>query len=165
MVRQVRKILSCVLVSLVLITAFCGSVQAATHEVYDNGSLSTTYITYFKDILSGCDFRDNYVAFRSGQYSYTLVVGELEYENGSFSLLSSGKEYIFSSTGNYNSQYTYQVKDISNFSLDSGNSIIYADVGDFPQLIERGSKYETLNTILISIALLCIVISRIFCHR
>lgn len=148
-----------------LITAMCGTVQAATHTVYENGTLGTTYITYFKDILSGADFRDNYVAFRSGQYSYTMIVGKLQNENGVISLQEQGKQYTFETTGNYNSQYTYNVADITNFSVNTGNAILYSDVGDFPELIERGAKFETLNTILLIVLMLCIVIYRIFRKR
>lgn len=151
---------------LVLITALCGTVQAATHTVYDNGSLGTTYITYFKDILSGTDFRDNYVAFRSGQYSYSLIVGELENNNGVISSLSPVKEYRFyTESSGYNSQYQYSVTDLNNFSVNTDNNIIYSDCGDFPELIERGAKFETLNTILLVIFMLSFVIYRIFRKR
>lgn len=162
---MVRKVVNCLLVCILLVGAFCTQANAETHTVYDNGSLSTTYITYFKDILSGTDLKDNYVAFRSGQYSYTMVVGELENNNGVISLIGEGKEYIFSTTGSYNSQYTYDVNTINNFSLNTGNYIIYSDVGDFPELIERGAKYEILTTVIICICCLCIVINRIFYNR
>lgn len=162
MVRQV-KILVCLLV---LITALCGTTQAATHSVYENGSLGTTYITYFKDILSGAKFDDNYVAFRSGQYEYIMVVGELKNENGVITLVGDGKQYrYYTGNSNYNSQYYYDVSTLNNFSLNTNNSILYSDVGDFPELIERGAKYEMLNTLLICIFMLSFVIYRIFCRR
>lgn len=164
---MVRKV-SALLVAIVLICAYCTSALATTHTVYENGTLSTTYTTYFKDILSGAKFNDNYVAFRSGQYSYTMVVGDLEYDNGKITLVndSTAKEYTFSTnSSNYNSTYYYDVKDIYIFDIDVGNNIIYSDVGDFPQLIDRGAKYETLNTLLIIITLLCVVVSRIFYNR
>lgn len=166
MVRQVKKICVCIVALLVLITALCGTVQAATHTVYENGSFSTTYVTYFKDILSGTELKNNYVAFRSGQYSYSLVVGELEYNNGVISLVGEGKEYKFyQESSNYNSQYYYNVSNLNNFSLNVGKSIIYSDVGDFPELIERGAKYEVISAILLGIALCSIVINRIFFKR
>lgn len=166
MVWKIRRITLCFLTVLLLITATCGSVKAFTHNVYENGNLGTTYVSYFKDVLSGTSFKDNYVAFRSGQYSYSLIVGELKNENGVISLLSPGKEYKFyTENSGYNSQYYYDVLDINDFSLNVGNSILYSDVGDFPELIERGAKYETLNTILIVIIMLSFVISRIFYKR
>lgn len=165
MVWQVKRLAATVCV-LALIFATGMTAQAATHQVYENGSLGTTYITYFKDILSGAGFDDNYVAFRSGQYSYTMVVGDIEYNNGVFSLVGEGKEYEFSTTSSsYNSQYQYYANDITDFSLNADNSIIYSDVGEFPQLIERGAKYEILSTVLMCIVVLCIVINRIFRKR
>ena len=144
----------------------CAPVQAATHNVYENGNLGTTYITYFKDILSGAKFNDNYIAFRSGQYEYTMIVGELEVNDGLISLVAPGKEYRFytESTG-YNSQYYYEVNDISNFSLNFDNSILYSDLGDYPQLIERGAKYEMFTALLLCVALLSIVFGRFFRRR
>ena len=164
---MVRKII-CFVCSLGLIAAIlCGPVQAATHSVYDEGTLSTTYTTYFKDIISGAKFTDNYVAFRSSQYEYNLVVGELEYNNGVISLVGDiCKEYRFYSTStNYNSQYRYSVDTLSEFSLNTDNYILYSDVGDFPQLVERGAKYEMFTTLLLCIVLLCIVFGRFFRKR
>lgn len=150
-----------------LVGAFCTQAFADTHTVYDEGTISSTYVTYFKDIISGIGFNDNYVAFRSGQYSYTMVTGDLDYNNGVISLTGEGKEYIFSAniTSGYNQQYKYYVNDISNFNINCGNNIIYSDVGEFPQLMERGAKYEILSAVLIIVCCLCVVINRIFYHR
>lgn len=163
---MVRKIVGIFCCTLALITALCGTVQAATHSVYENGNLSTTYLTYFKDIVSGIGFNENYVAFRSGQYSYTLVVGDLDFNNNTFTLNGTGKEYEYSTTtSTYNSQYYYYVKDISNFSLEVDNQIIYSDLGHYPQLVERGAKYEMLSAVLLCIICLSVVIRRIFYYK
>lgn len=163
---MVRKIIVLCCCCLVLITALCGTVQAATHSVYENGNLSTTYITYFKDIISGIGFNDNYVAFRNGQYSYIMVVGDLDYNNGVISLNGQGKSYVFSTeSSNYNSQYKYNVTDISSFSVNTGDAIIYSDIGDFPQLIERGDKYAIFTAFLLCIACICVIINRILFFR
>ena len=139
---------------------------AYTHTVYDSGAISSTYLTYYRDILSGVSFNDNYVAFRDGQNSYIMVVGELECNNDVISLKDSGTAYIFRQEGtNYNNQYRYYVEDIKSFSVDTNNYIVYSDVGDYPQLMERGAKYEVLTTVIICITCLCVVISRIFRRR
>ena len=163
---MVRKIASYICMLGLIGAILCAPVQAATHNVYENGNLGTTYITYFKDILSGAKFNDNYIAFRSGQYEYTMIVGELEVNDGLISLVAPGKEYRFytESTG-YNSQYYYEVNDISNFSLNFDNSILYSDLGDYPQLIERGAKYEMFTALLLCIVLLSIVFGRFFRRR
>ena len=150
---------------LVISGAICTTTQAATHEAYENGNLSTTYITYFKDILSGVNESKNYVAFRSGQNAYSMIVGEIEFSNGSFLSEETCKEYVFSTSGNYNSQYTYEVNEINNFSLDVTNEIIYSDLGEYPQLLERGSKYEFLSTVTLFVMFLYFVVLRIFNSR
>lgn len=151
---------------LALISALCGTAQAATHTVYENGSMSSTYVNYFKDIVSGIGFNDNYVAFRSGQYEYTMIVGDIEFNNGEFILNDTGKAFTFSANGSsYNSQYTYDVAEITSFSLLPSNSILYSDVGEYPQLVERGAKYEMLTAVLLCIAFVSILIQRIFYKR
>lgn len=157
MVRKVRVFL-CVLV---LIFACGVTAQAATHTIYE-GNMSSTYVTYFRDIVSGIGFNDNYVAFRSGEYEYTMIVGDLDFNGSTFSLVSPGVQYKFTSGSGYNSYYNYSVSDITNFSLNVGSSIIYSDLGRYPQLIERGAKYETFTAVLMCTALLGVVIGRFF---
>lgn len=145
----------------------CAPVQAATHEIYPSGNLGTTYITYFKDIISGVKFNDDYVAFRTDQNVYNMVVGDLEYKDGEIYSVSNCKEYIFfqdDSLG-YSSQYRYIVNEIPEFSVYTSDYILYSNVGDFPQLIERGAKYEIFTAILLVVALLCIVVGRFFRRR
>lgn len=162
MVRKISTIIICV----GLVLCFALQAHAANYTVYDNGTLSTTYTTYFRDILSGTSINQNYVAFRSGQYSYTMIVGDLNYNNGNFSCDGVSKVYEFSTTSqNYNSNYKYEVSEIDSLSLKVTDEIIYSDMGEYPQLIERGDKYETLTAVIICVALLCIVINRIFNKR
>lgn len=162
MVRKISAVIVCVL----LIATMVAPVHAYTHQVYDGGALSGNYLTYYKDILSGVPFKDNYVAFRDSQYSYIMVVGELECNGEIITLKEQGKAYIFRTENqNYGSQYRYYVEDISNFSVDTNNYIVYSDVGDYPQLMERGAKYEVVTAVLIVISLLCVVIGRIFRKR
>lgn len=164
---MVRKIISSALLCALLVCALCTQASASTHTIYDEGTISSTYVTYFRDIVSGIGFNENYVAFRSGQYSYSLIVGELEYKNGVISLISSGREYKFAARSNqsYNATYNYTVTELNNFSVECGDYIIYSDIGDYPQLVERGAKYEIINTTLISIMLVSIVVNRIFITR
>lgn len=153
---------------LALIVGIASTAQAATHTTYENGSLPSTYVTYFKDILSGVSLNDNYVAFRSGQYQYTMITGNISYNEQSkmFLLDGVGKEYVFVTDGSsFNSNYTYDYKEIDSFSLVNDSSIIYSDLGSFPQLIDRGSKYEILTTITLCIMCLYFVIRLFFVHR
>ena len=162
---MVRKVIS-ILVAILLVTSCTATVtQAATYNVYENSTISSTYITYFKDILSGQSILSDYVAFRSGQYEYTLAVGDLEY-NGNGSYSGDVKTFVFDTqTSGYNSNLRFTVSQDNSFNLSSNDCVLYSNIGDYPHLIERGANIETIQTILICIILLSIVINRIFYYR
>ena len=63
--------------------------RAYAYDIYDSGNISNTYTEIFKDIIEGLPSNDDYVYFRSGQYTYTLLVGDFEYNNKKF----TGEEY------------------------------------------------------------------------
>lgn len=161
---MVRKVIPLCLIATIILSALCAPVCGATHTVYTDGNMSTTYVQYFKDILSKVNINDNYVAFRSGQYEYTMVVGELDYSGNTITLKDTGTEYIFSQSGNYNSVYKYNTNETNNFSVTISDNIIYSDVGDFPQLIERGTQIETLTLVVLVAVCVFYVIDRIFRH-
>lgn len=162
---MVRKITSIFCLLLVISSCFATVTQAQTFTVYDNGNISSTYVTYFRDISSGLKFTDKYVAFRSGQYEYTMLVGNISYSDNSFNSSDILRCYTFSSDGNYGSYYHYNVSDVEGMTLNSSDVILYSNLGDFPQLEERGAKFEAINTLLITIFMLCIVVNRIFFTR
>lgn len=144
MVRKVRVMLAI----LCLLCATGTVAQAASYTAYD-GNPSNTYITYYRDILAGVPITDNYVVFRSSQYEYIMVTGDLVYNNGLFTSDKECTTYTIATSGNYNQSYSYNIGSITSFVLDSGDEIVYSDLGNYPQLEERGAKYEVLTTILI----------------
>ena len=164
MVRQVRKFITVLVAGMITAAALCGSVSAATYETYE-GNISSTQLTYFRDILPGTSILDNYVVFRDGQYSYQMVVGELDYSNGVFTLNEPGRIYTINTNSSYNSYYTYSNTTIDSFTLNVDNSIVYSDLGEFPQLEERGQRYEILQTVLIVICCVCVIVRSIFFFR
>ena len=143
----------------------CAPVQAATHEIYGRGLMSTTYLDYLKDMLSGADFNADYVAFRSESTSYTLIVGDLEYENGEFTNVGECKEYKFYTDGTNANYFKLDNKALSEFSLVPNGLVIYSNLGEYPELVERGAKYEMFTALLICIFMLCIVVGRFFRRR
>ncbi len=139
--------------------------RASAAEVYD-GSISTTYITIFRDIATKIGPADDYVFFRSGQYEYQMYVGDLTYENDSFT--GTGlKVYTISTAGSgYSNAYTYDWS-TSDLELAPGTALIYSNLGEFPDLIER-SDYLAYSQILLLFIGLCIVLLRpifSFCLR
>lgn len=145
-----------------LICGFATSAHAYTHTVYDNGAINSTYLTYYRDILAGLPITSNYVAFRDGQYSYIMVVGELEADGNIITLTGNGKAYKFTTNNtNYNAQYRYYVDDINSFSLNTDNYIVYSDVGEYPQLMERGQNMK-FSQRLLSLLLCFVLLSAVF---
>lgn len=144
---MVRKI-KIALLALALIVATCNGAQAASYGIYD-GNPSSTQIQYFKDTLTKIPLGDHYVAFRSDQYTYTLVVGNISFDNGLFSSTDSCTVYTLESNNSYNGYYAYSVGEIADFRLDPEDKLLYSDLAHYPDLEERGQKYEVLTTILI----------------
>lgn len=158
MVRKVKVAFVC----LVLCCCFATTAQAQSYTVYD-GNMSTTYITYFRDIVNNLSLKDDYVCFRSGQNEYILAVGDLEYQDGFIGSANEVEIYRIATEGNYNSTYTYSVTTADSLAVYTGDEILYSNLGNYPNLIERGSQYEILTAVLLSVALLSYVIKRIFC--
>lgn len=161
---MVRKVIVYMVVVLTLLTAMCGAVSAETFSPYE-GNISTSYLTYFEDLLPKLKLTDHYVFLRSGQYEYSMIVGDITYGNGVFTSSSSCTVYSMSTTNSYNSYYSYNVSSIDTLTLRPSDILVYSDLGDFPELEGRGNKYEILQTILICIALLAFVIRGIFGTR
>lgn len=161
MVRKVR-------IALVIVALLCAvstGAHATSYTVYE-GNMNTTYVNYFRDIASGLGFSENYVAFRSGEFSYTMVVGKLQYDNGIFTLAEEGTMYEFS-TGNtgYSSVYKYDVSSIADFELVADDNVVYTDLGKYPQLVSIGEKYEVLQTFTLCAVVLFALCIRIFGKR
>lgn len=157
-----RKIIT-LLLCVVLFGAVCTTAHAETFTVYEGGNLSSTYTQYFKDILSGSKLTDKYVAFRSGQYDYKMIVGDLEYNSSKFTSSATCKVYTFSTgSSGYNNTYTYNVSEVGSVSLSVDDEIIYSNLGDYPELIDRGAKFEILNTMLLCTFMLLVITSRFF---
>lgn len=159
-----RKV-SVLLLAIVLVACCACPAFAKSYTIYEGGNISSTYITYFEDIVAGIPFGHHYVAFRSDQYNYVLITGDLKYDsNGNFTLAGTGTAYTYgtNSGSGYSSIYTYKVEELTSLSLKWTDEIIYSDLGDFPMLTDRGSNYEMLNTLLLIIALLSIVFRGFF---
>lgn len=159
MVRKVSIMLTC----FALVIALGNRAQASEYSVYD-GTMSSTYTEYFRGIISGIGFNEDYVAFRAGQYEYILFVGDLNYENGRFT--GRGRTYhIQTGTGTYNGNITYTTQDEEAFGLEADTAIVYSSLGEYPELITRGEKYEILQTYTLCAIGLFVLFVRIFGKR
>lgn len=162
MVRKIIQIIICVVVCCACLSS---TTYAIDYTVYD-GSFSNSYVTYFRDILSNVSILDNYVCFRSGQYQYVMIVGDIQYQDNHFLIPDVATVYTFDTSSVFNSNTTYSVSEIkASRVFNNNNFIVYSNMGDYPQLESRGDRFETLQTLIIVIACLCVVLRSIFYYR
>lgn len=161
---MVRKVSVIVAVAVMLLNAFCVGASAATYNPYE-GTISTTYLTYARDVLPNMKLGDHYVFLRSGQNEYTMITGDVVYTNGRFSNIDPVTVYTWSTDGSYNSYYRYNVAIVSDIDVNPSDKIIYSDLGNFHQLEERGQRYEILATILFAVFMLSAFIRGLFNSR
>ena len=151
------------IISIFVIIAIAMPQNAYGYSVYDEGTLSSTYTTYFRDIMAGIEPNQKYVAYRSGQYSYTLAVGNLSISGTTISSTDTVTLYVYeTSSSGYNSQYRYNVSTVTDFNLDVSNYIVYSNLGNYPILEERGVIYEYTTLYIICIIGLCLFVRSIF---
>ena len=159
---MVRKRLICLLFALALILAV--PIQASAAEVYKEGNISTTYVTYFEDILGKVSPLNDYVFFRSGQYTYTMVVGDLYFSGTSFVGVGDCTVYTITqgSGAGASNTYTFSTSTSNGYSLNASNALVYSNLGEFPDLIERGDYLETALLLLVLVIVFMSLGSRIF---
>ncbi len=164
MVRKVSKLFVCLLAAAVTVSA---ATQAAAAASVYQGTVSTTYVDYAKQILTKCSPFYDYVFFRSGQYEYTLVCGEdltLNVDTFVGFNLEAFTITYHTSTSGYGgtSYYTVTGETIASFNLDTNNELVYSSLGSFPTLTERGDFVETLTLLLLVIVALCMLIRPVY---
>lgn len=96
--------------------------------VYDEGTISTTYIEIARGLVKYVPFGKDYVFARTGQYEYIFAVGD--FEQG----FSGSAEIWKIIVGGYNTNYSFTHYSDSSFSLSVGNGMIYSSVAPYPSL-------------------------------
>ena len=118
----------------------------ADYETDTDTNLGTTNTGIFAGLAYKVPFGQHYVYWRDSQYSYRFAYGDISLENGVF----VGNDAITicsyeSSASGYNTRYTWDSWTDSDFSLTVGDSLVYSDLGNFPDLINRkGLQNETI---------------------
>lgn len=153
----------------VLITLACclliatATITASAQTVYE-GTISSTFTTIAEQI--NLPVMADYVFFRSGQYTYTLVVGDLEYNSGNFSLSDAGKVYTITQVNNSGygstSYYSYSVSDVSSYKVEADDKLVYSNLGGYPTLNNNSDVYSFSILIVLSIIALCSLIRPTF---
>lgn len=95
-------------------------------EIYE-GSISSGALTAFEGVVSRSPMSD-YVAFRSGQFSYVLAVGDLDLSSGVITGTADLYTY-YSYGGDYSWTQTSGALD-----LTLGDNLVYSNLGSYPIL-------------------------------
>lgn len=156
---MVRKV-SCVLICMLLL--LCGAAATASATDVYQGTISSTFADIFDDVV--IPVGDDYVFFRSGQYEYSLLVGDLDYNGGRFDLVGEGKIYKVTqnSGNNYNTHYLYDVLDVSSYFVNTNGILVYSNLGDFPTLNTYDNLYDYMIVVILCIMGCCCLIRPLF---
>ena len=157
---MVRKSVKVWVVICTLALILAAPVRASAYTVYD-GNISSTYTAIFRDLLSKNGINDDYLFFRSGQYDYVLLIGDLEYADGVFTG-EEAKEYKIVTNTNYNSSYEYTVSDVRSVNLVPGSSLLYSNLGDYPDLIGLDQYFSFAQLVMIVICICMYLLRSIF---
>lgn len=151
---MVRKTIIFLLVTLALLSALPISASASTYSVYTQGNISTTYLSYFEDVVNKLGITDHYVFFRSGNNEYTLLASpDLQLIDSTF-LCDSPKVYqIYTIQGDgYTTTYNFRHFTDGATVLNVGSSFVFSDLGDYPDLVDRGDYYEVVISFVLCVA-------------
>lgn len=160
---MVRSLKSCVLACL-LVIAFAIPAEASTPY---QGQIQDTYINMFERVVSDLSIFDNYVFWRSGQYQYTLLSGDLSVANGVFTV-SGGDLYVVdlvqynSGSWDSGSYYVYTHTENIDYTFDSLGYLVYSDLQGYPKLEGRGISYEFITAFLLLCTIIGTLVWRIF---
>lgn len=146
--------------TLAVMLAVPATASAAEYYPYD-GSISSSYTTIFQGIVGKIDLTSDYVFFRSGQYEYMLVEGDLTYDS-SFSGTACTAYRISTNTGTYNNGYVFSQETLESFDLYPGSALVYSNLGPFPDLIDRSVFYSFATLVLLFICMCLYLIRSIF---
>lgn len=126
------------------------------------GMISDQYRDYFSSIVSKYWGRD-YVLYRSGQYTYTLVY-DADLEASGTSFTGSGK-IVTINTGSYSGgDWSVDWSGEDTVSLTLADVALWSNLGDFPQL-EGGEWLEKSAAVVICVAMLAVFASGLLFGR
>lgn len=127
------------------------------------GTISETYLDYFRGVVEKLPYNSNYVIWKSGEYEYTLAYGEaLELDGTRFIGTDCSVVQIYRQSESYNSNWLVRTL-TDDVEVSAGNLFIYSDLGMYPT-VERGiNSYEgTALLFAIAFATLYIVLRDFF---
>lgn len=160
---MVRSLRVCVL-ACIMVIAFAIPLQASTPY---QGTISDSYKFIFEDVVSDLSIFDNYVFWRSGQYQYSLLSGDLSVENGVFSV-TGGDLYVVdlvqynSGSWDTGSYHVYTHTTGIDYTFDSLGYLVYSDLDGYPKLEGRGVNYAFICSFILCVFGFATLAYRIF---
>ena len=149
---MVRSLRACVL-ACIMVIAIAIPLQASTPY---QGTISDSYKYIFEDVVSDLSIFDNYVFWRSGEYQYSLLSGDLTLENGVFSV-TGGDLYVVdivlfdSGSWNNGSYHVYTHTSGIDYTFDSLGYLVYSDLDGYPKLEGRGVNYAFICAFILCV--------------
>lgn len=128
---------------------------ALQEEAYQ-GTISTTYVQFFRDIASTLPVTHDYVMLRTGDNTYKMYSGNFIFDDD-FYMQGDGYVYTINyvtGTGYNNAYYDYSISPVSDVSISAGNKLIYSNLGNYPSLTERSASIN--YAIFIAVFSMCI---------
>lgn len=126
------------------------SAAVALAAISDNYGVGTSHVSIFGGMVGKLPLDHHYVYYRDGQYDYVLAHSDsLVYDGGRF-LAENATLVTYTTTSGYQSQPTFTVSEDTDFQLDPANYLVWSDLGEYPDLINRGEvQYEALACIIL----------------
>lgn len=118
------------------------------------GTISDTYLDYFRGIAEKLPYDQHYVVWRTGSNSYSMAYGENINVNGYY---FTGEDLwittIYRDGDNYMSNW-YVHHDVDEIAIDAFDIFVYSDLGEtFPDLRQGGGNIE-MYALLFAVAFL-----------
>lgn len=129
-----------------------GIMPLSSHSITSNYGVGTTNTALFTGLVSKFDYGVHYVYWRDGQYSYRLAYSrDLVFEGSRFTAPSVQIVTYYTYTGS-GQQATWSTAADSNFSLSTGNYLVWSDLGDYPQLETGKGERDYVHAACIGVA-------------
>jgi len=111
------------------ILTFNSVAPASVYPSPDDGTISTTYLQYFKDMLVKLPYDTQYVFFRVDDYEYRMVYGDAINLSGNVFSGDDLKYIRYYRTNNYN-VWKLESGNEGSFKLTTNGYLVYSNVGD-----------------------------------
>lgn len=123
------------------------------------GTIPDLYINYMRYVLSWSTIDDKYVAFvsyytlnSSTRVYYTIVLGDIKFQNGRFSGNGVDVYEFFPNIDSYNSYSNYRHSIKSTFSYSPGNQLCFTDItSSYPDLRGQSDKFSFIFLVILAI--------------